>query len=81
MKMARDPAVLRAAQEVRDLTTRELALLVGVDEKTVRLALDGGRITPERARRLARVLRRGVHELFVTASTAEQADECTAVPA
>lgn len=70
MKTPRDPDALREAVRVRDLTPREMGLLVGVDEKTIRLVLAGGRLSPDRARRLARVLRRPVDELFADAERA-----------
>lgn len=69
MKQARNPAALLAAVEARDLTTRELALLTDCPETTIRLILAGTPTTPTRARRLARVLRRRVGELFAAAAS------------
>lgn len=83
MKRLRDPGTAREAMRARDLTTREMGLLCECDERTVRFMLAGRAINPRLARRVARVLRRKVDDLFAAAeSTTEQADDdCQAVPA
>lgn len=59
----------------RDLTLRELGLLIGRSEGTVRAILGGAAAPAPIARRLARCLRRPVDDLFVdTGASDEQAD-------
>lgn len=65
MKRARDPALIRAAMEERDLTYREMGLLAQCSDGTVGFVLAGKALNPDLARRFARVLRRGVGDLFV----------------
>lgn len=68
MKRARDPDLFRQAFAARRLTVREAALLAGCSDGMFRFIMAGEKSTsPERARRLARVLRRPVSELFVDA--------------
>lgn len=67
MVVARDPAQLTALTSARDLSLREMGLLVGCSRTAVQLVLDGQRINSGVARRFAKVLRRSVHELFESA--------------
>jgi hypothetical protein len=73
MKRVRDPGLIRAVMRSRDLTFREIGLLIERPESTVRFIFDGQPIDPRLARRIARGLRRPVDELFaVSPSSAEQ---------
>lgn len=73
MKRARDPDQFRKAMKARGLTVREVGLLAGCSDGMVRFVMAGEKSTsPERARRLARVLRRPVGELFVDAVSSDE---------
>lgn len=64
MKKARDPARLRGLMTERDLTSREVAMLAECSDRTVRLIASGKPCNPQLARRLARILRGRLDELF-----------------
>lgn len=64
MRRARDPLALQSARFERDLTLRELALLVGCSDRTIRKVLAGAPTRDADARRLSRCLRRPVDQLF-----------------
>lgn len=65
MKRVRDPGEFREAIDARTLTRREVGRLAGCTVGTVQFILNGQATDPALARRLARVLRRPVDELFV----------------
>lgn len=69
--LVRDPEALRAAKEARQLSYRQLALLVGVHPSTLShlIPAPGTKprnrtCTPQTAERIARALGRPVDELF-----------------
>jgi transcriptional regulator with XRE-family HTH domain len=77
MMRARDPEEFRAAMRARgDLTHRELGILARSTYGTVDKILSGKSTSRDTAKRLARVLRRSVDELFeVAPSSNKQADD------
>lgn len=74
MKRARDPEGLRAIVVERDLTHRELGLLVGCSYATIGFMLAGRPLNRSFAQRIARVLRRRLDELFDDAKTSDEQD-------
>lgn len=72
MKRARDPGLIREAMAERKLTYREMGLLAGCSDGTVRFVLAGKPLNPHLARRFARVLRRPVDDLFTDAVSSEE---------
>jgi Helix-turn-helix len=79
---ARDPDEMKAAMRARgDLTFRELGLLAGSTYGTVDKILSGKSTSRDTAKRIARVLRRRVDELFVDAASSNKqaSDERQAV--
>jgi DNA-binding XRE family transcriptional regulator len=74
---ARDPDEVKAAMRARgDLTFRELGLLAGSTYGTVDKILNGKSTSRDTAKRIARVLRRPVDELFeVAPSSNKQVDD------
>jgi DNA-binding XRE family transcriptional regulator len=75
MRQARDPVALRAAVERRDLTHRELARLVECTHTTILFVLNGAPVNDKLARRLARVLRCRVADLFAVVGTSSELDQ------
>lgn len=73
MKIARDPEQVREALKERDLTLREMGLLARTSDAMISRVLRGERTNPQLARRIARVLRRGIDELFVDAPSSQAA--------
>lgn len=71
MKIARDPEQVREALKERDLTLREMGLLARTSDAMISRVLRGERTNPQLARRIARVLRRGIDELFVDAPSSQ----------
>lgn len=65
MKRVRDPDEFREAIEARTLTRREVGRLADCTAGTVQFILNGQATDPALARRLARVLRRPIDDLFV----------------
>lgn len=73
MKRARDPDRLREAIAARTLSHREVSVLAGCSYGTVGFILAGKPCNPTLARRLARVVRRPLDDVFVdVASSNEQ---------
>lgn len=82
MKRARNPDQLREVFAARDLTYRELARIADCSHAMVPLVLAGRPLGDDLARRIARVLRRPVGDLFVDAASSDvQDDQCSAVVA
>lgn len=73
MKKVRDPDAIRRAMKARDLTFREMGLLCECSPGTIQFAIDGMAINAALARRIARVLRGRLDDLFAVAvSSSEQ---------
>lgn len=75
MKTARDPAALRGAMAARgNLTLEETALLARCSKGTISAVLAGKPLNPALARRISRVLRLPVDDLFVAAPSNNEQD-------
>jgi hypothetical protein len=75
MRRARDPDQLRATMQTRDLTLREMGLLCDCSEGLIRKILAGNAVQPELARRIAKVLRGNVGDLFEAAPSSNKQDD------
>lgn len=71
VKRARNPDDLREALAARDLSYRELAKLVHCSHSTVGFVLDGKPLGDDFARRIAKVLRRRMSDIFVDATSSD----------